>query len=183
MNNEEGLYLYKNRLSRAEIAFDEEGELLYCQESALTYRYSWSPDDEEEVCASSEEPLVREQADEWLRRSLSSSMQKSYGDAIRRFLQTLWGPLTDYRFESLKPDSPVRTLSANPSLYLYWDKPPLRLAFEFLSPGANESNKRGELRRRRELVSANGWTVIPLTREALERHLPILREQLRLKLK
>ncbi|MBB6637768.1 hypothetical protein [Cohnella thailandensis] len=183
MDNEEGMYLYKNRLSRAQIAFDPEGELLYCQESALQYRYSWSPGMEEEVCAAREELAVHENVTRWIERSLSPRMKATYGEDLKLFLQELWGPLTEYRFEELKADSPVRSLSANGSLYLYSDQAPNRLAFEFLPAPIAEARKQEELRRRRELLSGNGWTVISFTREALDRHLPLLRERLQLEWK
>ncbi|THF84658.1 hypothetical protein [Cohnella fermenti] len=178
-DNEEGVYLYTNRLSRSHIAFDGQGELLYCQEEALQYRYSWSPGFEEEVCAAAEEQDVHENVEGWLESSVAARFRQTYGEDVKRFLQMLWGPLTDYRFDDLTADRSARSLSPASSFYLYSNRAPNPLAFEFLPAEPDDPGKRQEREKRRELLSLGGWTVITLNREALEHHLPLLRERLR----
>lgn len=171
MCNEEGKFYYKNSMTRTYIIFDQRGNVVSLDNSALEYQFDdwFGPRGE---FKSLEDFNIHPNVSRWTKENLNQSEMIKYGLTIKVLLQELWGPVVNYDFNDLKLGFPLRRRKAPYCLYIYPSNFRTLVVFQFVGDEIVERRctcKQYDdyLRAGNELTIA-GWRGIVIIPEILE---------------
>ncbi|MFD0696480.1 hypothetical protein ACFQZT_20650 [Paenibacillus sp. GCM10027628] len=176
--NEDQRFYYRNCMTKDSIVFDQMGQLVYCGKEALRYEFGHLEEIKVERPLR-EERFVHPNVTRWIKRKLTNKEEVKYGEEVYIFLQELWGSMVNYDFEDLKIGHPLRGARLRYCLYLYPTQFPKKIAIQFVGDEIVEkrcsyAEYREYEKQERELVY-EGWNVITIIRELLDRDLDIFR--------
>ncbi|KIL37629.1 hypothetical protein SD71_03250 [Cohnella kolymensis] len=106
MANQDDRFFYKHRVTKGYIVFDQAGQLVSCDESALEYEFDWMS--EMPAIRPFEERFIHPNVSGWVRDNLRKKDTETYGEEVSIFLQELWGPTVNYDFTNLAVGCPPR---------------------------------------------------------------------------
>jgi len=177
MGNEEGLFHYKNSITRAYIVFDQSGNLDSLMDSALEYEFEWLRGTPVERPPISER-FIHPNVEKWIASHLSLDEDAKYGEDVRTFLQELWGPVVNYQFDDLLAKYPILLRGNQPAycLNIYPSAFDKRISFMFIGDEIVERRctykQYEDFRDAERDFTIEGWRVISLFREAFDAELP-----------
>jgi hypothetical protein len=172
MYNEDGKFCYKNSMTRTCIIFNQKGDVISLDKSALDYQFDdwFGPRGEFKAL---EDFNIHPNVSRWIKGNLNKSEIINYGLTIKVLLQELWGPVVNYDFSDLKVGYPLRRFRLPYCLYIYPSKFKSLIAFQFV--GDEIVERRCTCKQYDDYLMAGndltiaGWKGITITPKMLER--------------
>ena len=166
--NENGQFLYENRITSGQIVFDQAGALIYCGESALQHEFAPLHANQTPVVTDYFHPNI----DQWIHRAVGEKKAEIFRKELRLFLQHVWGPISNFDFGDLKVDYPLKGPGSPYCLYVYPSKFPKLIAFQFVGDEIVERHcslrEYQTFEKSERAFMYEGWQLQTLIREHLE---------------
>ncbi|MFC5469040.1 hypothetical protein ACFPPD_09920 [Cohnella suwonensis] len=183
IGNEEGMFMYKNSITKGRITFAQNGALLEVMPSALEYDFEWLTRTPKER-PPREERFVHPNINRWIKRELTAAQDAKYGEDVRIFLQEYWGPIVNYDFNDLRSKYPFKPHCKQPryTLFVYPANMGKKLGFQFTGDEIVEyrwtKQDHNEYLTSQRAAALFGWRVIDVFREMLDDELPEFLERI-----